>query len=178
MFSAIQSLDLSILNTFQLWHNPYLNSLMVNASLIGTGGAIWIIVSLVLLFSKKYRWYGLASLVALIIVGAVGNLGLKNIFARPRPFDVLPPSTPMLISRPSDYSFPSGHAMTSFATVPILFATSKLWGIVGLVLAFLIAISRVYLYVHFPTDVLMGSIFGLCCGIISLKILKKCGKLF
>ena len=71
---------------------------------------------------------------------------------------------------PKDYSFPSGHTQASFAAATALFTGNKKAGICAYVLAALIAFSRLYLYVHFPTDVLAGVVIGICCGLLSAYV--------
>jgi undecaprenyl-diphosphatase len=111
---------------------------------------------------------------ALLIGALIGEVGLKHLVCRPRPFivnpDVIPPITP-----PSGYSFPSGHSCSSFVAVTIMFVRDKRIGIPALVLGILIAFSRLYNYVHFPSDVLCGILLGIISAIIVLVIFKKTG---
>lgn len=99
----------------------------------------------------------------LVCSAVVGNLILKNLVARSRPFS-LNTTVNLLISAPTDYSFPSGHTMASFVAAMILYHTDKRLGIPALMLAFLIAFSRLYLYVHFPSDVIAGALIGAAIG--------------
>ena len=97
-----------------------------------------------------------------------GNLLLKNIVARDRPCWIRPLND-MLVSIPGDYSFPSGHSMVSFACAVILFHYDRRIGIPALFLAGAIALSRLYVYVHFPTDVLLGTLIGILIGIAAVR---------
>ncbi|MGL4875433.1 MAG: phosphatase PAP2 family protein, partial [Clostridium sp.] len=108
----------------------------------------------------------------LVLCFLVGNVFMKNFFMRPRPCWI-DSSVNLLISIPTDFSFPSGHSMCSFAAATVLYSMNKKIGIASLILAFLIAFSRLYLFVHYPSDVLVGSIIGILLGIISVKILNK-----
>lgn len=133
---------------------------------LGEVGIFWIVLSLVLLCFKKTRKAGFWALVSLLVCFIITNLGLKNIVARMRPYhrfeDILP-----LAAHPGDFSFPSGHTASAFAAAGIYIRyLDKRWGIVLIVVAALIAISRLYLGMHYPTDVLAG----LCTGLISSLI--------
>ena len=102
-------------------------------------------------------------LAALWVTTAVGILILKPSFARPRPFN-FNPSVKIPIELPRDFSFPSGHTASAFAATAVLLVFNKKAGIVAFLTAALIAFSRLYLYVHYPTDVLGGMILGMVCG--------------
>ena len=94
----------------------------------------------------------------------LGEIALKNIICRPRPFQDMP-GIPLLIPPPSGYSFPSGHSCASFAAATIIFLKDRRPGAAALALAALIAFSRVFLFVHYPTDVLAGSLLGVLCAL-------------
>lgn len=151
---------------FLIWlqglHQPWLDKLMVAVTFLGDGGWIWILTGCVLFCIKKTRKCGLAILLSLGAGFLVGNLFLKNFIARSRPCWMLDVNTAvvLLIKNPSDYSFPSGHTLAGFeAGMSILFFNRR-WGTAALFLAVLIAFSRLYLFVHFPTDVLAGAVLG------------------
>ena len=130
---------------------------------LGNGGMIWIALAIVLLITRRYRWAGVAMLLALALDVVVSNMILKPLVARIRPCDVNT-TVQLLIARPTDYSFPSGHTAASFAaTFALYFSRKKLW-IPALVLAVLISFSRLYLYVHYPTDILAGAMIGIIMG--------------
>ena len=112
-------------------------------------------------------------LAALIFDFVAANMILKPLVARPRPCWINE-SIEMLVRVPEDYSFPSGHTMASFAAAgALLFAGQKMIGTGAVFLAILMGISRMYFYVHFPTDVLAGAIFGLVCGGLGAVLVKK-----
>lgn len=143
-------------------------------SIIGELGGIWILAAIIMLCFRKTRATGVMVMCALLIGALIGEVGLKHLVFRPRPFivnpDVIPPITP-----PSGYSFPSGHSCSSFVAVTIMFVRDKRIGIPALVLGILIAFSRLYNYVHFPSDVLCGILLGIISAIIVLVIFKKTG---
>ncbi len=130
---------------------------------LGNGGMIWILLTLVLLLFRKTRRIGCAVGVSLLLEVLCCNLVLKPLVARIRPCD-LAPSVQLLIPRPADFSFPSGHTASSFASASALyFSRSKLWRPAA-VLSVIIAFSRLYLYVHYPSDVLAGALLGTMLG--------------
>lgn len=137
---------------------------------LGDAGILWIVTGLVLLIPKKSRKSGVAILAGLVLDLLLCNILLKPLVARTRPFDINT-AVNLLIAKPGDYSFPSGHTAASFTTMfALLFSRErKLWPTV-LALAILIAFSRMYLYVHYPTDVLAGVLIGLVCGYLGVKI--------
>ena len=129
-------------------------------SLMGNGGAVWITLALLLLFFRKTRRAGAAMLLAMLVGFLVGNLCLKELVMRPRPFVTHSDLTALLA--PGDrWSFPSGHALSSFAAATALWCFHKKAGALALVLAALIAFSRLYASVHYPTDVLAGMLIGI-----------------
>ena len=135
-------------------------------------GIIWIIIAVILLIFRKTRKAGFMMGLALIMGLVVGNLTLKPLIARIRPYDVNP-DVVLLINKLHDYSFPSGHTLASFEGAGVLMLTyRKKLGYPALVLAIIIAFSRMYLYVHYPTDVLAGLILGLVFAFASYKIVN------
>lgn len=165
----IEWLDSTVLNWFLSIQNPILTVIMKIFTLIGEGGAVWIAVGLILLAGEKTRKAGAAVLLALVFCLITGNLLLKNIVARPRPCWVNP-SVPMLIAIPKDFSFPSGHTMSSFAAVTAIFLWDKRWGTLALFGAVMIAASRMYFYVHYPTDILAGLLIGILLGCLAVYL--------
>ena len=146
---------------------PLLDFWMPRITALGNSGIVWVVPPRVLLCTKKYRRYGVMLLVGLAAALLLGNLALKNLFARPRPC-WLDESVPLLIARPRDYSFPSGHTMAGAIGATILTAADRRFGWAAIPLAVLIAFSRLYLYVHFPSDVLGGAVLGVGIGLLML----------
>lgn len=172
MIDAIYTFDNAILDFFQSIHFPLLNKFMVFVTSLGNGGRIWIGLSLVLLFFKKTRKAGIASAIALIFGLIICNLTLKELVQRARPCFQEFAEYEWLIKTPSDYSFPSGHTTSAFASAlaASCFFRNKAFVISSVTLAAIIAISRIYLYVHFPTDVIAGLIIGVICAILGVII--------
>lgn len=154
---------------------PLMDWLMVFFSRIGDSGLIWIIITLVLLIPKKTRRYGLTCSLSLVFSLLLCNLGLKPIVMRERPFTGK--EMELLVAVPQDFSFPSGHTSSSFAAATALSTHGRSWGIPAYILAVLIAFSRLYLYVHFPSDVLVGAVVGIICGILARLVIKKVDKI-
>ena len=167
------NIELSILDWIQTLHTPFLDKIMVFITSLGDAGIIWIMLSIVLLLIPKTSKSGAVMVVALVVDVLLCNIVLKNLVARTRPYDVNT-GVHLLVAKLHDYSFPSGHTAASFASVTALYLAGekKLWKF-ALVLACLIAISRLYLYVHYPTDVLGGILFGVISGYLGYrKVLK------
>lgn len=154
------SWEFDFLYALQNIHNPVLDKIMIVLSTIGDAGLFWIGVAILLICMKKYRKCGLQVAVAMLLTFIVGNLILKNMIHRDRPCWI-DPSITLLVKLPSDFSFPSGHSMNGFtASVSILLCDKKL-GIAAVILAAAIAFSRLYNFVHFPTDVIAGIVIGI-----------------
>lgn len=156
--------ELNFLDLLQRLHSPVLDEVMCFITKLGNAGGVWIAFCAVLLFFPKTRQCGFAVALALILDAILCNVLLKPAFCRVRPCDVNN-TVALLIPRPADYSFPSGHTAASFAVVAALFFSGeqKLC-LSSLVLAVLIAFSRMYLYVHYPTDILGGVLVGWLTG--------------
>ena len=143
----------------------FLDYSMQGISFLANVGWIWIVSAIVLFIIPKTRKIGLAVACALIFSLIICNITIKPIIARVRPYD-LREGIELIIARPTDFSFPSGHTSISFAGAIPIFLQNKKLGIPALILAILIAFSRLYLYVHFPTDVLGGIVVGSICGVL------------
>lgn len=160
----LQNLDMEILYFINNHlRNPVFDKVMIVFTFLGDVGVVWILISLFLLVSKKYRKVGIMTICALIVSTVLGSGILKHLIQRPRPF-VSDPTVEILISKPLSYSFPSGHTASSFAAAGILAKELKRYGIHAVVLAILIAFSRMYLFVHYPTDIIGGIILGFICS--------------
>lgn len=173
IMNSITLLDFSILNFIQTHLQcQFLDVVMPFITFLGDVGLVWILISVVLLFFKKTRILGIQLLISIVFAFIVYQCILKPLIARPRPF-VQNPEFTLLIKAPKDFSFPSGHTACGFSFVVILFLAKNKWWIPSFVLACLIGFSRLYLYVHFPTDVLCGAICGTVFGGISYYFSKK-----
>lgn len=173
MFKTLNNFDM---NLIMLIHNftqcGVLDKIMPYITYIGNNGFIWIAISAILLANKKYRYAGIMCIFSLILSAVLCEGLLKNIVRRPRPFMSIP-NLHILIPEPSGYSFPSGHAASSFAAAGILFKEFKRYRIYPIILAVLISFSRIYLFVHYPIDVLSGAVLGFLCSSLVLHAAAK-----
>lgn len=171
MWEILTHLDGNILLFIQRFiRNDIFTPFFVNVTKLGNAGFIWIVLSILLLFSKKTRRVGSMGLCALFLSLIVNNVLLKNLVARTRPFDALQMLAP-LIQKPTDFSFPSGHTGASFAAAIVFFRNlPRRFGVPALFLAICIAVSRLYIGVHYPTDVLGGLFIGIVLGLFAEKI--------
>ena len=169
-------MELRFLDFLQTIHTPLLDKILAFITSLGNAGIIWIVLAVVLLILPKMRKTGIIVAAALLMDLVLCNLILKNLVARVRPYDVNT-AIAILIKKPLDFSFPSGHTAASFAAMTALFLAKmkKAW-IAALVLAVLIAFSRLYFYVHYPTDVLGGAVVGILSGIIGYAVVEKIDK--
>ncbi len=150
----------------------FLDAVLPAISWTSNHGEIWILLALCLLAVKRTRRQGATVAVALLMDLLCCNMILKPLIGRVRPFAVNP-LVELLVAAPLDASFPSGHTAVSFAAVFALKASgSPLWK-PALVLASVIAFSRLYLYVHWPTDVLAGMLLGAALGQLAGLVVKK-----
>lgn len=177
MIETVTNFDLKILDFIaEYMHNPFLDKLMPIVTRLGSAGIIWIVIGIILLFFKRYRRAGISVLAALLLSLLLCNIIIKPLAARIRPFDINT-AVQLIIKAPPDYSFPSGHTSAAFAaSIAVLMGRHKRIGVSMLALAFIIAFSRLYLYVHYPTDVLCGMIIGTVCGVIGYSLTKLIGK--
>ena len=155
----------------QTFSCAFLDAVMPYITKFADSGIGWILLALVLLIPRKTRRMGAAMGVALAIGFVTGNLLLKNLVARTRPF-LFDPSIELLIAPPHEFSFPSGHTLASFECAVAVFCYRRKWGVAALLFAVLIAFSRLYLQVHYPTDVLYGAILGSLIGYLAYRIVE------
>lgn len=165
-------IEFEILYMIQKLHNPILDDIMIAITRFGDGGLGWIVLGILLLCFKKTRKCGFLMLLSMGICLLVGNLALKNLVGRLRPCQV-DAGVRMLISTPGGYSFPSGHTLHAFTAATAIFLHYKKPGIAALVLAALIAFSRMYLFVHYPTDILGGIILGVVVAVLVCRMAQK-----
>ena len=169
MFLADSVFELDILDKIEdIYESKVMDVIMKGITHLGDAGIIWIIITLCLLISKQYRKLGILCAIGLILGLVIGNGIVKNLVSRERPFelaDSIDRVFPIKIEKPTDRSFPSGHTQASFIVATILMMAKRKFGIPALILAFLIGFSRLYLKVHFPTDVLGGMLMGIAIGL-------------
>lgn len=173
MLGIINNLDINILNFIRdSLSNPVMDKLMIFITSLGDKGFIWVTIGVILLIQKKYRKTGFASLIALFITSIMGEGIIKNIVQRPRPF-ITHPDISIIINAPISFSFPSGHTASSFAAAVVLGYYINGWRYVFYIFATLIAFSRIYLCVHYPSDIIGGIVLGVICGLLTIRIIDK-----
>lgn len=184
IFDSFLTFDLGVFQWIQSIQNDFLDALMVGITTLGNGGAVFIVIGLALLFTKKYRKAGLAVITALLVMLICNDLFLKEFFARPRPFNLLETNPekyafwgenyifPELVSRPTSFSFPSGHTASAFAAAIALLWHNRRLGIPVTIFAALMGFSRIYVEVHYCTDVIAGVVSGVICAFVAILIVK------
>lgn len=185
MIAAIQaflnsialSFDLPILDWIQAnLQSGFMDTVMPIITMFGDDGIFWTAWAVLLLFFPKTRKVGLGMGFAMIIGLLVCNVTLKPLIARIRPYDLqaeLGITIQLLTERMHDFSFPSGHTIASFEAATVLLKNSKKMGIPAMILAVLIAFSRMYLYVHYPTDVIFSVFAGIAFGFLGDFLAQK-----
>ena len=142
-----------------------LDPLMIGLSEAGNNGLLWVLICFIMLLCKSWRKSGVYLLITLS-VGAIAQDVLKDLIQRPRP--IMDPAM-LLIPMPTSYSFPSGHTLISFAAATTISAFFLRAGVIFFVVALLIGISRVYLGVHYVSDVIGGGLLGIAISFIVLR---------
>lgn len=172
----IASLDFGILNWIaEHVHSDIMDKVMPVISWLGNSGMIFILFSLMLLCIPKERAKGIQLSLALVFSLIFCNLLLKNWAMRVRPFDLVS-GIELLVRAPHDYSFPSGHTSAAFAAATVMLLTRSRLKYLFLVLAILMGFSRLYLYVHFPSDVFGGILTGIASGYLATKCYQLVAK--
>lgn len=152
---------------------PALTWLLTKITALGDAGWFWIFLTILFLASKKYRATGQVMALALLLDVLVVNAAIKNLVCRVRPYEAIQGLT-ILIAPQADWSFPSGHAACSLAAATaILLTVKKNWRYLPLVLALVICFSRLYVGVHYPSDVLAGMVIGAACGLAAKIIWQR-----
>lgn len=129
---------------------------------------LYVAIAIMMLISKRYRRYGILLLIILALQSLIVSGIIKPFVARPRPFLTYP--VDLIVKAPSEYSFPSGHATCVFAAAMLIYFANHKWGIFAFILALIIALSRLYLFVHYPSDVLAGAILGSLVALLVIRI--------
>lgn len=164
MLGFLNNIDQAVLLFIQAnLHFKILDEIMIFATNAGSKGLIWVLISLLLLLNRRTRKIGIITLAALILSSILGEGLLKHIIQRPRPYDDLP-WVHLLINKSTAYSFPSGHTASSFAAAYVLSKYLRSFSPIIWVVALSIALSRLYLFMHYPSDILGGIALGLLCG--------------
>jgi len=180
MFDLLSQWELPLLHSIQDAGTELGSKIWTGITMLGESGIFWIVLSLVLMIFKKTRRAGFTMGLALLIGVILGNGVMKNLFARTRPYDL----DPNLIHRlawgemSTDYSFPSGHTLASFEAAVGLMIYHRKWGIAALCAAFCVMLSRLFLLVHFPSDLLAGALFGTAFAFLAAKIVDLLWKAY
>ncbi len=164
MLETLFQVDGQLLLAIQNLHQPWLDPIVSIYTQMGNAGILWIVLSLGMLIPKSTRKAGAVALCAMILGLLVTNVTVKPLIQRPRPWLSLP-INPMVTER-DPYSFPSGHTCAAFAA-GVSWARALPWKgtrIAAVVLAVLMGLSRLYVGVHYPTDVLGGAVIGALCA--------------
>ena len=151
---------------------PFLDWLMPPLSALSAHGEIWILLALVLVCVPKTRRVGITMGFTLLLCFLIGNMTLKPLIARVRPYDVVS-DVNLLVERLHDFSFPSGHTLASVGAATALTLYHRRWGAAALVLAAAIGFSRLYLFVHYPTDVVAGALLGVVLAFAARWLVTK-----
>lgn len=165
-------LDIEILKFIYGTSNKVIDNIMPIITSLGNGGVVWIIIIALLIINKKYRKIGILAACALALVTVLGEGVIKHIIQRPRPF-IEVSNIRLLIPKPSSSSFPSGHTASSFAVAFIVGKKIKKLKLPVYILAAAIAFSRLYLFVHYPTDIIGGIVIGVISGSFILYVDNK-----
>ena len=172
----IEKVDIIILEFIQQFQCPLLDVIMNILSLIGEMALIWFLFAVIYAMINK-KWKVILILaVALLINHAICSGILKNIIKRIRPFKYDSNLITHAWKVPDGYSFPSGHSGSSFCSATVLSEYWKSNKILWYILALGVAISRIYLNVHYPSDILCGALFGICIGQLNLVYFSRSQK--
>lgn len=152
---------------------PVLDSLMCGITHLGDFGIFWILMAVVLLLYPDTRKTGVAVTAGMLVSFVFNNLLLKNLVARTRPYEVIDGLT-LIVDKASDLSFPSGHSATSFVAAAVMMCLlPRRYGVSAMILAALIACSRLYVGIHYPTDVLFGAVSGILIGFVTAAVSRQ-----
>ena len=155
----------------------FLDAVMRFFSFIGEAGAAWLILAVILIMRPQTRSGGLLMLICLLAGFLLNNIFIKNLVQRPRPYDVIPNLTSIL-GEVAEWSFPSGHTCSSFAcatALTLVFGKNGAWAFIP---ASLIAVSRIYAGVHYPSDILGGMLVGTCLALLLFNVIKRTSSIF
>lgn len=178
MLESLINFEGSILLFLQNYvRNPVLNALLIPFTLSNNAGISCILIVAVFIYFKSLRKAGILMGISLLLEFLLNNLIIKNLFARIRPYEVID-GLILLVGKAPDYSFPSGHTGSAFALAVVIFMVmDRKYGIIALVLASLMGFSRLYVGIHYPSDVLGGVILGVVTSVIAVKCFPDSSRL-
>lgn len=168
-FKAIDNKGLKYIS--EKCQNRTFDKMMPIITMMGNLGVIWFVISSLMFLKVEYRIIGIGVILAVALTTIIGEGIIKHIVRRSRPFQ--DKEEKLLINKPITYSFPSGHTASSFAALAVFLQMNGKLGLIVSPIATLIAISRVYLKVHYPTDVIFGMLLGFTCGITVVSFLGR-----
>lgn len=151
--------------------NRTFDKIMPIITVMGNLGVVWIVISILMLLKVEDRIIGIAVILSLMLTTIIGEGIIKHIVKRSRPFQHN--EEKLLVNKPITYSFPSGHTASSFSALVVFLQMNGKLGLIMSPIATLIAFSRIYLKVHYPTDVICGMILGITCGISVVSFLGR-----
>lgn len=166
-----KGIDDRLIHFLQDARNNRLDRFMIFVTRTGNGGTIWILIALYLYIFKKMHTEAMLLVSVIGVVAFFANIVIKSFFTKDRPCDI-DESVSLLIKRPLGSSTPSGHSASSFACVVVFFFINPWWGMAALSWAALIAFSRIYLYVHYPSDVFFGCVLGVTLAVASIPMVN------
>lgn len=171
---AITNMDVQILNWIQEnLRCSALDKILPFVTFLGSKGWLFIVMAVLFIGISRYRKWGVSLAVSLSLGLIFGNMVLKNVVARVRPYDFVG-NIELLVAKLSDYSFPSGHTLAAveFCTVVCMMPVRRIYKVLAVLLAVAMAFSRLYLYVHFPSDVLASVLLGSLFGVMGVRIVE------
>ena len=171
MFKIIEKYDIKAAEYINShYQSKIMDNIMKFFTYLGNLGLLWIGISILFILRNKSRKIGVVLICALILTSLLGEGLIKHIVKRKRPFIKMNICDQLIIGTPSTYSFPSGHTASSFAVSAVFIAISSKISIIIIIISTLIALSRIYLKVHYVSDVIGGAILGLFCGTITAHL--------
>ena len=171
MFNRIKSWDEAVIQKISSLQNKFLDKTMILFTRMGDGGLVWGIIAISFLITKQYKTVSLKMLLSLCLTTIFGEVIIKRLVGRLRPSQIISKED-LLIKKPKSYSFPSGHTASSFGVAVVLSEAFPEISILFFSLAIFIGFSRIYLRVHYPTDVIVGAIVGIACGSVAEIIIS------
>lgn len=170
MLKNLRKLDALVVRKISKLHNKVNNRIMSIVTIMGAGGLVWFLMCIPLALTKNNLDAAISILLAILVAWLVGEVTIKSLVGRVRPIEQIPKEE-HIIKIPRHSSFPSGHTSSAFSVVAVVLVRCNIWLLIPvLIMACLISFSRLYLRVHYLTDVLAGVIVGLVCGFAAVGI--------
>lgn len=175
----ITSLDIRILFFLHQLASPFMDTFIIGLTTVINCVWLWLIAALIGLRLKATRQLTLTIILAVAMAVVVGDITLKHMVMRLRPYLVIPDApTLSALVYPVTNSFPSGHSFFFFAGATVCYRFWHRLGLAAYVLAIVVAFSRMYLFMHFPSDVATGAFLGIIIGNLAYVLEPKAQLLF